>query len=175
MFLVACGTRTVYEEKKVPIYMVPEPPTISRPELPIHDLEISVTDFTSEAVASEKIGEISQAYVISVRLLLNWGQALEKIVETYRKMSKEDFSVDPVVFSTAAIRSAADAQAAIPGVFASGEASEDAESIEPNRSDFATLKVFANQQFNDIINKYEEDKRKIIEEADETKPNQDTQ
>lgn len=148
--LVGCGTRTVYEEKKVPIYMVPAPPTIPRPDLPIHDVLDEVTLVSATGIVSEKdFGRVARAYVVSLRLAMNWGTALDQIVETYRKMSERDFSVKPISFSTSRV--------------AASPMAED-ESIEMNQSDFGTIKMYADREFSEIINKYHQDEQTIREE-----------
>lgn len=79
--LVGCGKETIrYERYPVPVYQVPAPPELERPELPIHGLPGSTITDT---------GKLIQAYVVSVRLLLNYAEAKEAIVTTYKKLSEE--------------------------------------------------------------------------------------
>jgi hypothetical protein len=81
-FLSGCNllpTRTVYEEYPVPVYKVPAPPQIDRPYLPIYDLN---------ALDSNNTQKVIRAYVISVRLLLNYAEAQEEILKTYERLSE---------------------------------------------------------------------------------------
>jgi len=168
LIMTGCGTQVEYRDKNVPVYMVPSPPSISRPDLPIHDIDINVTDVANQNNAAELIGKLVQAYVISIRLLLNYSTALDQIVGTYRRMSERDFSVDPIAFSNATSRRLA--EDTVPRAFGTSTPSETADSaIEASPSDYGTLKVFADQQFNDIINKYEEEKENILNETETNK------
>lgn len=172
VLLTACGIfEKRYEEVKVPVYMVPEPPTIERPELPIHNINIRISDITSSESNKNMIGELVQAYVISIRLLMNWGEANAKIVNTYRQMSKEDFTVDPVAFTSSVSRSIADDRGEV--ALLSSSMTSGRPVLDVDRSDFGTLKVYANQQFNSIIDKYEEDMQRILDESNEADPTEE--
>lgn len=146
MLLAGCATETIYRDKNVPVYEVPRPPTIERPELPIHSLNPSLV------ISPEYVGEIAQAYVVSIRLLMNWGEANSKIVEAYRKMSEKDFRVAPVTFSSSA-------QPAPPSNEPTYERSE---------NDYGTIKTFADQEFGNIVNKYKEQEQEILKDYNET-------
>lgn len=154
LFVGGCARETVYEEKKVPIYMVPEPPKIEQPDLPIHNLNI---DWNSPEEIITDLGEIAQAYVISVRLLINWGEANNALVEAYRKMSERDFSVEP----TEPLR------------LASGTESSAVTELEMDtESDYGTIQQFANRKFKEIEDKYHRDNVQIMQQTapDETTP-----
>jgi len=142
IFVSGCGTREVIKEveKKVPIYMVPEPPSLERPELPIH------SDIGQDA------GKLAKAYVVSLRLVMNWGTAMNQIVYAYEKMAERDFSLTPMTFADGSTLAAEQPNRILP------------EDIERNDGDFATLKIFADEEFNRIINKYEYNKNLILEE-----------
>lgn len=95
IFLVgftSCSTRTEYRDVPVPVYSVPSPPVISRPELPIHKLT------ADDMLNSEKI---VRAYIVSSRLLLNYAVALEEIVATYKKLSEKSTRINQPVFASA--------------------------------------------------------------------------
>lgn len=144
--LTACATTpdVEYREKKVPIYMVPEPPTIERPELPIHNLDFN---WNSPEEIADNVGAVAQAYVISVRLLINWGEANEEVVLAYKDMSERDFSVDPISFA-----------------MAGPEASEeDVSELEMNsESDYGTIDRYARQKFKEIEDKYHSENEMIL-------------
>jgi hypothetical protein len=144
--LTACATPDVeYREKKVPIYMVPKPPTIERPTLPIHELEI---DWNSPEKVVEKFGDIAQAYVITVRLLMNWGETQNDIVKAYEAMSERDFSVDPVTFSMAGPNTS----------------ESDINDLElDSESDYGTIDRFARQKFKEIEDKYHRENEMILQ------------
>lgn len=95
LMLSACYADNVrYTPYPVPVYVVPEPPSIDRPDLPIHSL-------TEED--RENTTKVMQSYVISVRLLMNYAQASDKIMKTYKELSEEeeiDFE-DPMTFTYA--------------------------------------------------------------------------
>lgn len=156
LLLTACGKEIVYRDKNVPVYMVPKPPTIERPELPIHQLDI---DWNSPEELSANMGEIAQAYVISIRLLINWGEANEEIVLAYKEMSERDFSVEPITFSMAA-----------PGASESDVANVALDS----ENDYGTIDRFARKKFREIENKYHEENELILQGYNnETEPDQE--
>lgn len=93
LFLTGCNflpTRTVYEEYPVPVYKVPAPPEIDRPYLPIYDLA---------PMDKENTDKVIRAYIISVRLLLNYATAQEEILETYKRLSESTTSENRRVLS----------------------------------------------------------------------------
>jgi len=147
-----CKTReTIKEvEKKVPVYMTPEPPTIERPELPIHSV-LDEVEIVSGIVEGKDIGKLAKAYVVSLRLAMNWGTAMEDIVNAYKKMSERDFSLSPLELNDGR-RLAADPMSAIPP------------DVEKTDSDFGTFKNFADKEFEIIIDKYEYNKDLILED-----------
>jgi hypothetical protein len=156
ILLVGCGKETVYRDKKVPVYMVPAPPTIEQPELPIHSLDF---DWSSPENIIENMGKIVQAYVISIRLLINWGEANNEIVEAYRDMSERDFSVDPITFAMAGPNAT----------------TSDIEELEiDSESDYGTIDRFARRKFNEIEDKYHQENQLILQSYNnETESDQD--
>lgn len=163
MLVTACGTRDVIKEveKKVPVYMVPEPPTIERPELPIHSV-LEEVDIVSGVTEGEDAGKIAKAYVVSLRLAMNWGSAMDRIIYAYKKMSERDFSLTPLKFSDGR-ELAAEPSRVMP------------DDVEKSDSDFATLKNFADTEFDRIIDKYEYDKELILEEYNASESDQETE
>jgi len=80
LLLTACGRETIrYESYPLPVYVVPPPPEINRPHLPIYDLSIQDVQDTPKVL---------RAYVVSVRLLLNYAEAKEAIASTYKSLSE---------------------------------------------------------------------------------------
>lgn len=152
ILLVACGTREVKPPEKVnvPVYMVPAPPKIERPELPIHSI-LSQENFVSNTVSGKNTGELAKAYVVSLRLAMNWGLALERIVYAYEKMSKRDFSLTPLEFEGGRVLAEA------PMAFGASLPVE-------SENDFGPVKLFADEEFSRIIDKYEYNKELILED-----------
>jgi len=131
--------RTVYVDKPVPVYTVPAPPHIERPVLPIHSSKYSEVNFLTNPT---NIGQIVQDFTLSLRLVLNYAQAMEQILQTYQDLSERNFADQPGLFSTSSGETP---------LFASSQ-------IE--------LQYRASIAFSDIVDKYEEQKEEIL--SDET-------
>lgn len=149
IFLAGCSlleTRVEYRDKYIPIYTVPAPPEITMPELPIHNPRFSSVAFLN---AQDNIGEIAQAYVVSMKLLLNYATAQEEILNTYRELSQRDFANEPI------LRSMEIGEDMKPVAFGSSRDSGGSESQ-------IALEVYARREFASIVNKYESNKEEIL-------------
>jgi len=144
--------RVEYRDKLVPVYTVPEPPKIERPELPIHGPRYGNLLFLSNP---DNIGQIAQDYAVSLRLALNYSTAQEEIIETYRRLSQQDFSER--LFP---IRSIGNVQ------LFSGAMSNDSKEAEVIYSQ-AQFETYARFSFEDIVDKYEERKKEILKDETE--------
>lgn len=89
--LTACKRAVIYEDYPVPVYVVPKPPNIQRPSLPIHQLNNN---------DSTDINKVILAYVTSIRLLLNYSEAHEKILGVYDKLSDRNMGGGGLTFSS---------------------------------------------------------------------------
>lgn len=70
----ACSTcKPVYVSTAIPV-----PPALSRPLLETSKLDVTSTD-----------GEVVRAYRVTIEQLIGYSTSLEKIVETYDKLSKQ--------------------------------------------------------------------------------------
>lgn len=79
--LSGCGQeriRTVYQEKDVPVYVVPAPPKVQQPDLAINNLTEKQKD---------DIGELAKAYNISLVQLGQYACKLKNIVDKYEFLS----------------------------------------------------------------------------------------
>lgn len=89
MVLSACGTvreHVVFQEVKVPVYVVVEPPVVQRPELEISTL--------SEEQKKDP-GELAKAHKITIKQLQQYSENLEKIIEKQRELAKQPNIVIP--------------------------------------------------------------------------------
>jgi len=158
--LTGCGlfdTRVQYRDKIVPIYTVPAPPEIERPELPIHLPRYRNPVFLANP---DNIGQIAQDYTISLRLLLNYSQAQEEIIDTYRRLSQRDFANQPLLRSMAGVGD----QVSTPPLF-SGKGFDGVESVAfSNQYEFES---YARSAFIDVLDKYEERKKEILKNETE--------
>ena len=90
VFLIGCAPakiRTEYKDVYLPIYTVPEPPMIERPILPVNTLT---------AEQKDNDGELVKAAMTSVALQSGYIKELEKIIETYKKISDENKKYLPI-------------------------------------------------------------------------------
>jgi len=70
----ACSTcKPVYVSTAIPV-----PPALARPLLETSKLDVTSTD-----------GEVVRAYRVTIEQLIGYSTSLEKIVETYDKLSKQ--------------------------------------------------------------------------------------
>lgn len=154
IFLVGCGfTRTQYRDVPVPVYQVPAPPSIDRPHLPIYDLTATDSNDTEKVI---------KAYLTSVRLLLNYSEALSEIVNTYRNLAEEtDSSFVEPVFSMAFSIERED-------IFEVSEL-ERLRMIAQARQ----IKENADTRFNSILQDYTENNEKIWKEWEEDETSDD--
>lgn len=72
---------TEYQEVKVPISNIPEPPNTDCPETRIETIPSSLI---------ESDGEVARAYRISVEQLEQCAMLREKVINKYREMAQED-------------------------------------------------------------------------------------
>lgn len=148
--------RVEYRDKYIPIYTVPAPPTLERPELPIHAPRYQNPTFLSNP---NNIGQIVQDYTISLRLTLNYSVAQEEIVNTYRRLSERDFANDPI------LRSMGNSTEDSPPVLFSGNGFDTPEvAAFVNQIEFET---YARLAFEDVVDKYEERKEEILNDETE--------
>ena len=90
LVLTGCGTlckpkeSIVYQEKKVPIYIVLEPPVTSRPELEISTLSVE---------QKGDLGELAKANKITIIQLKQYVEILESIIEKQRELSLSPHSI----------------------------------------------------------------------------------
>ena len=70
------GTKVQY----VPILYCPDPPTVVRPELPIHKMT---------PVQKQNAGEVVKHYKATVRSLMGYSEDLESIIRYYNEADKE--------------------------------------------------------------------------------------
>lgn len=85
MGLVGCEsmgkkTHTVYVDKHVPVYIVPTPPDVKRPELETERL-------TAEDRADD--GKVAKAYTVALRQSLIYSSLLESIVNKYKVLAEK--------------------------------------------------------------------------------------
>ena len=70
----ACSTcKPVYVSANIPV-----PPALARPLLETSKLDVTSTD-----------GEVVRAYRVTIEQLIGYSTSLEKVVETYDKLSKQ--------------------------------------------------------------------------------------
>lgn len=95
IFLVGCPGSVEYRNVPIPVYQVPMPPALERPVLPIHNLS------TEDRNDSDKV---IRAYLVSMRLLLNYAHAQTEILSTYKRMAErtESSFIEPVFTMSAA-------------------------------------------------------------------------
>lgn len=145
LFTAACATPRV-EYKFVPTteYRIPEIPTIERPHLPIYDLTLSQSNFD----------DIFRAYATSIRLLLNYAQSQEEILQTLQMIKRRADELGRI-------------EVQVPR-----QLSESSEPIDPVAlSAMRSLTVTniidseATQAFSDIVNRYELKKEEILHET----------
>jgi len=154
-FMFGCSLiepRIEYRDKIVPVYTVPKPPKIERPTLPIHDARYRNPTFVSNP---DNLGQIVQDYVISVRLLINYAEALNEIVETYRVLSERD-NTSPLI-----------PQSDAPLLMGSPLDGDNSPQLDERTLASLQLILFSNMAFSTIIDKYEEREREIINSAPE--------
>lgn len=139
-------TKTVYEEYPVPVYKVPEPPSIDRPYLPIYDLSPADNNDTEKVI---------RAYVISVRLLLNYAKAQEEILKTYKELSESTNKNDRV--------------RSLSRVSMSAESNRPLSKLEMNKliSSAQIEEEKALRSFDSILENYTKNKEEIWREFDE--------
>jgi hypothetical protein len=143
--------RIEYRDKLVPVYTVPAPPEIERPELPIHSPRYQDIAFLSNP---NNIGQIVQDYTVSLRLVLNYSLAQEEIIETYRRLSRQDFANQPL------LRSMSNGSGeGVPELFAGTRFDNPTEAAIYSQAEFETYARFA---FEDVVDKYEERKEEIL-------------
>lgn len=83
IFFAGCATRppvehVVYVDKYIPIPIVPNPPTVKKP------------DYYANSLTEEQkndIGELGKAYVISSQEAVNYTRNLEEVYEVYKDMA----------------------------------------------------------------------------------------
>jgi predicted transglutaminase-like protease len=81
IILMGCGhqqVKTVYQDKYIPIPIVPAPPEVAKPE------------YYSETLTDEQkedIGELAKAYVIDSKQAKAYADNLERVYETYGDMA----------------------------------------------------------------------------------------
>lgn len=150
LILAGCNPfiRTEYREYPVPVYTVPAPPSIERPQLPIHSL-------TSED--REDSDKVIRAYIVSIRLLLNYSYAMEKIWDKYNRLSEETEFVDTRIRSLGVTAETAE-KSAEDGELLSASAAQEL-SVRSMR-----MQSTASSEFTSIIIEYENEKHKILEE-----------
>lgn len=146
--LTGCGLfsrQDNFRDVPIPIYQVPAPPQIDKPELPIHSLTFSDT---------MDVQKVIRAYVVSTRLLLNYSEALQEIVDTYARLAQktQDQLIEPV-FTMAFSVEREDSPIEITEL-------ERLRMVAQARSTRQDAEI----SFSTILNKYEERKREIIEE-----------
>lgn len=145
-----CFNRTQqYRDVPVPVFQVPAPPDIERPHLPIHDLTSS--DHRND------VEKVIRAYIVSVRLLLNYSEALEEIVDTYRRLAErtDSFWTEPVFSMSLA---------------ESRESSPEISELERLRmiSQSNRIRRDSETSFNQILDTYKENKSRIWEDYEIT-------
>lgn len=136
-------TRTEYQEYPVPVYTVPAPPSIDRPELPIHELTEEDRKDTDKVI---------RAYIVSIRLLLNYAVAKEKIIQKYDELSKQTEFVDTRVRRF--------------GVTADTQEERRLKASEAQELSIRSMRVSetAHGEFSNIINEYNRNKERILRE-----------
>lgn len=82
LFTTGCGKMFVRDTQVqyVPILYCPDPPTVVRPELPIHNM----------SPEQKRVpGEVAKHYKATVRSLLGYSEDLESIIRYYNEADKE--------------------------------------------------------------------------------------
>jgi len=82
LFTAGCSGKFVRDTQVqyVPVLFCPDPPTVERPELPIHNM-------TPEQ--KQNAGEIVKHYKASMRSLMGYSEDLEFIIRYYHEADKE--------------------------------------------------------------------------------------
>jgi hypothetical protein len=94
--LVGCASQTpsvIYKDKDVPVYVVPDSVKIERPTLAIETL--------TDAQKKDQ-GELTQAYAISLKQVMQYACKLENVVNKYHELAaKSPLPVLPASIVTA--------------------------------------------------------------------------
>lgn len=143
--MTGCGLfQRQYRDVPVPVYQVPAPPSIEKPRLPIHDLTPSDVQDTQRVI---------RAYVVSTRLLINYGEALREIVDTYAELARrtESYFIEPVFTMAFSL---------------DRETSVEITELERLRmvAQARSVQQDATLSFANIIDRYNERKQEILEE-----------
>jgi hypothetical protein len=82
LLLTACSTqiKTVYQDRYVPIILVPPPPELTVPEYYINTL-------TEEQ--KQDIGEVTKAYVVSAQQAQNYLSNLKEVYNLYLRLAED--------------------------------------------------------------------------------------
>jgi len=144
--------RVEYRDKLIPVYTVPAPPEIERPELPIHSPRYQNPAFLSNP---NNIGQVVQDYTVSLRLVLNYSLAQEEIIETYRRLSQQDFANQPLIRSL----SNTQGEDGVPELFSGTGFDNPRDAAIYSQAEFET---YARLAFEDVVDKYEERKEEIL-------------
>lgn len=101
--LMSCGgTRTITETeiKRVdqPVLFCPKPPKTERPELAIHDKNMSIPDGkTWKSLPPEQKYKIVKAYKATIKELIDYSERLESVIGDYSDVSEDLDSVNQMM------------------------------------------------------------------------------
>lgn len=90
-FLMGCSTRSVveteYVEVPVPVYTVPMPPKLTKPDFFNGEIpqEIRASDDAEEV--KEYLGELAKIYRVNLNRLRRYAEAADLVIETYREIA----------------------------------------------------------------------------------------